>query len=559
MPPISRRIFEPFYRAADVVAAQMQGAGLGLSLVQRIVLAHGGQRDGQERPRRRQRLHRHAPERRRAHRRRHGVGERGCSGGPLLVKRVLLVEDEPGLVMTLTDRLTREGYAVEASSDGESGLERASAEAIRRRAPRRHAAAPQRLRRLRELRKRGIETPVIMLTARGQVVDKVVGLKLGADDYVTKPFEMVELLARIEAKLRRAPATPHPADGHQFGDIRMDFRKAEVTQGRASRSICRRASSSCCATSSSIAARRCRAKSCSTKSGATTRCRPRAPSTCTSPGCGRRSSPIPRHPQYILTVHGLGYKFAGRWPQPPRAPCEPPREKRRRATSLRCHCHFFSTRFLESLAKDVAGFQTRIALRRSPRGSDGTLRATGGVARDRWVDELDRHGVARGVAHRQRAGRRGIGRRAVAPPPGRGSSASSCSIRRRRMPRRGWRSALSTLRLCAASASSRRCTATAWTTSGGDACSRPRRVTARAVFVHCGVLSVGRQEEARAAVAVRPAPGRSAGASRPSPLRYPAVPVIIPHFGAGLLPRSADGRRPVRRTSTSTPRARTAG
>ncbi len=66
---------------------------------------------------------------------------------------------------------------------------------------------------MRELRKRGIETPVIMLTARGQVVDKVVGLKLGADDYVTKPFEMVELLARIEAKLRRAPLAPHPAGG----------------------------------------------------------------------------------------------------------------------------------------------------------------------------------------------------------------------------------------------------------------------------------------------------------------------------------------------------------
>ena len=133
--------------------------------------------------------------------------------------------------MTLTDRLTREGYAVEASSDGESGLERASAEGFD------VVLLDVMLPRLsgfdvmRELRRRGIETPVIMLTARGQVVDKVVGLKLGADDYVTKPFEMVELLARIEAKLRRTPATPHPADGHQFGDIRMDFRKAEISKG----------------------------------------------------------------------------------------------------------------------------------------------------------------------------------------------------------------------------------------------------------------------------------------------------------------------------------------
>src|SRR5262249_21745215 len=80
----------------------------------------------------------------------------------------------------------------------------------------------------RELRRRGIGTPVIMLTARGQVVDKVVGLKLGADDYVTKPFDMAELLARIEAHLRRAPAGPHPTQGYVFGDLHVDFRKAEA-------------------------------------------------------------------------------------------------------------------------------------------------------------------------------------------------------------------------------------------------------------------------------------------------------------------------------------------
>jgi two-component system alkaline phosphatase synthesis response regulator PhoP len=113
------------------------------------------------------------------------------------VKRLLLVEDEPGLVLTLTDRLAREGYTVESTADGERGLERAAGEAfdlvlLDVMLPRLGGFDV-----LRELRKRGIETPVIMLTARGQVVDKVVGLKLGADDYVTKPFEMMELLARI--------------------------------------------------------------------------------------------------------------------------------------------------------------------------------------------------------------------------------------------------------------------------------------------------------------------------------------------------------------------------
>ena len=116
---------------------------------------------------------------------------------------------------------------------------------------------------LRELRQRGIETPVIMLTARGQVVDKVVGLKLGADDYVTKPFEMVELLARIEAQLRRdAASAPHPARGLP---VRRRARRLPARGGHAGparRSSCRRASSSCCATSSSTAARRSRATSC---------------------------------------------------------------------------------------------------------------------------------------------------------------------------------------------------------------------------------------------------------------------------------------------------------
>ena len=120
------------------------------------------------------------------------------------MKRILLVEDEPGLVMTLTDRLQREGYAIETATDGESGLQRATRE------PFDLVLLDVMLPRMsgfdvcRDLRRRGVETPVIMLTARGQMVDKVVGLKLGADDYVTKPFEMAELLARVEAKLRRA-------------------------------------------------------------------------------------------------------------------------------------------------------------------------------------------------------------------------------------------------------------------------------------------------------------------------------------------------------------------
>ena len=108
----------------------------------------------------------------------------------------------------------------------------------------------------RELRKRGIETPVIMLTARGQVVDKVVGLKLGADDYVTKPFEMAELLARVEAHLRRVAGDAASDRGLRVRRHPRRFPQGRSHARRARRSSSRRASSSCCATSSSTAAPR---------------------------------------------------------------------------------------------------------------------------------------------------------------------------------------------------------------------------------------------------------------------------------------------------------------
>jgi two-component system alkaline phosphatase synthesis response regulator PhoP len=224
-------------------------------------------------------------------------------------QRLLLVEDEPGLVLTLTDRLTREGYGVDTSSDGESALERAATEAfdlvlLDVMLPRMNGIDV-----LRELRRRGVETPVIMLTARGQVVDKVVGLKLGADDYVTKPFEMIELLARIEAKLRRAPPS-RPVEGYQFGDIRIDFRKAEVTKD---------------AQQLELSAREFQLLRYFIEHRGATLTREELlnevwgynamPSTRTVDvhvaWLRQKIEPIPRHPQFILTIHGLGYKFAG--------------------------------------------------------------------------------------------------------------------------------------------------------------------------------------------------------------------------------------------------------
>ena len=146
-------------------------------------------------------------------------------------RRILLVEDEPGLVMTLTDRLASEGYDVSSASDGEAALELVDRESFDLILLDVMLPGKSGFDVCRDIRQRSIETPVLMLTARSQVVDKVVGLKLGADDYLTKPFEMMELMARVEALMRRAPVPKGEAVGsYTFGPIRIDFKSAEVTR-----------------------------------------------------------------------------------------------------------------------------------------------------------------------------------------------------------------------------------------------------------------------------------------------------------------------------------------
>lgn len=146
-------------------------------------------------------------------------------------RRILLVEDEESLILTLRDRLASEGYETTVATDGDAALEAASRTSfdcivLDVALPRKNGFDV-----CRDLRQRGIQTPVLMLTARGQLIDRVLGLKLGADDYMTKPFEMMELLARIEALLRRARTlTASRADVYTFGDIDADFRSAVVTR-----------------------------------------------------------------------------------------------------------------------------------------------------------------------------------------------------------------------------------------------------------------------------------------------------------------------------------------
>lgn len=145
--------------------------------------------------------------------------------------RVLLIEDEPGLVITISDLLTGEGYEVESAHDGDAGLalgleQRFDVIVLDVMLPRRSGFDV-----CRELRHKGIDTAIIMLTARGQIIDRVVGLKLGADDYLTKPFDPAELLARIEALLRRVrKENLIPVETFAFGSVSIDFRRAEVVR-----------------------------------------------------------------------------------------------------------------------------------------------------------------------------------------------------------------------------------------------------------------------------------------------------------------------------------------
>lgn len=225
--------------------------------------------------------------------------------------RILLVEDEPGLVLTLTDRLSSEGYAVETAMDGEAGLERALTETfdlliLDVMLPRKNGFDL-----CRDLRQKNVQTPVIMLTARGQVVDKVVGLKLGADDYVTKPFEVLELLARIEALLRRVPVVSNTSpETYQFGPVRIDFRRAEVD--REGQPV-------------ELSSLEFKLLHYLIEHRGSVISRDQLldevwgydamPSTRTVDvhvaWLRQKLEPNPRHPQFILTVHGLGYKFAG--------------------------------------------------------------------------------------------------------------------------------------------------------------------------------------------------------------------------------------------------------
>src|SRR6202171_1392551 len=147
---------------------------------------------------------------------------------PLSKTRILIVEDEPAMVAGLRDNFEYEGYDVISAADGVAGLDRALADdpdlvVLDVMMPRMSGLDV-----CKQLKTRRPSLPIIMLTARGPEIDKVVGLELGADDYVTKPFSIRELMARVKAVLRRASPQAPAAELYQFSDVEVNIRSNEV-------------------------------------------------------------------------------------------------------------------------------------------------------------------------------------------------------------------------------------------------------------------------------------------------------------------------------------------
>jgi two-component system alkaline phosphatase synthesis response regulator PhoP len=227
-----------------------------------------------------------------------------------MTHRILLVEDDPGLRLVLTHRLGNEGYRVEAAPDGEEGLRLATGGrfdlvVLDVMLPGRSGFDV-----CRTMRLGGVDTPVLMLTARAELADRVSGLKLGADDYLTKPFEMAELLARVEARLRRDGGRREAPPAYRFGSVEVDFRRTEVH--RAGQRV-------------ELSAKEFRLLRHLIAHRGETLSRNELldevwgydanPTSRTVDvhvaWLRRKLEENPRQPQHILTIHGLGYKFAG--------------------------------------------------------------------------------------------------------------------------------------------------------------------------------------------------------------------------------------------------------
>ncbi len=223
--------------------------------------------------------------------------------------RILVIDDEPEMVMGLRDNLSYEGYDVLTARDGQEGLDKAVKELpdlilLDIMMPRMSGWDV-----CRELRKRGVHIPIIMLTARGQEVDTVLGLELGADDYVTKPFSVRELLARVRAVLRR-PGLRSAIETYSFGSVRIDFKRRAAFKGKREVKLTRKEFEIMRYFIEHRGEALSREQMLDEIWGYE-----RFPTTRTVDNhilrLRQKLEDDPEHPRFILTVHGSGYKFVG--------------------------------------------------------------------------------------------------------------------------------------------------------------------------------------------------------------------------------------------------------
>jgi DNA-binding response OmpR family regulator len=153
------------------------------------------------------------------------------------MSRILLVEDEPGIALALGDDLRIEGYQVDLAEDGLTALSVARSTSFDLIILDLMLPGKDGLSVCRELRRGGLKTPILMLTAKAQEIEKVIGLEMGADDYVTKPFGTLELRARVKALLRRGQIGASSTTSYRFGDVEVDFQSAVAKKGGAALDI----------------------------------------------------------------------------------------------------------------------------------------------------------------------------------------------------------------------------------------------------------------------------------------------------------------------------------
>jgi two-component system alkaline phosphatase synthesis response regulator PhoP len=224
--------------------------------------------------------------------------------------KILIIEDEPNMVSGLRDNFEFEGYQVVAAYDGVEGLERALTESpdlvlLDVMMPKMSGLDV-----CKQLKTKRPGIPIIMLTARGQEVDKVVGLELGADDYVTKPFSIRELLARTKAVLRRMSHASGNGDHYGFSDISVDLKSCRVTRRGKNVEVSAKEFDLLkyfiCHSGETLSRDRLLTEVWGYE---------RFPTTRTVDAhivrLRQKLEPNPEQPQFILTVHGIGYKFVG--------------------------------------------------------------------------------------------------------------------------------------------------------------------------------------------------------------------------------------------------------